>query len=278
MSEEFNRERIDRILVAVDASPNSLVALRAAVDLARRMKAEILGLFIEDINLHRLGNLPFAQEIGIYTAHSRRISSRQIRLQLRAQSKRARNLLERLASEAHVRWTYRVQQGSTNDLKDAAADADLIVLGRSGWSGRRKLGSTVQFLLSHYPSRTLIIGDRSSSESPIFIVYDGSDSSKRALASASDMIKESNGFLTVGILAETSNQARQLQREAFQWLKGQGIEPRFRWIIGWSSKKINDLVRSENCLLILPRSIEPLQDKPVSDLLDEVDCPILLVN
>jgi nucleotide-binding universal stress UspA family protein len=278
MSEEFNRERIDRILVAVDASPNSLVALRAAVDLARRMQAEILGLFIEDIDLHRLGNLPFAQEIGVYTARSRRISSRQIRLQLRAQSKRARNLLERLANEARVSWTYRVQQGSTSDLKDAAADADLIVLGRTGWSGRRKLGSTVQFLLSHYPSRTLIIGDRSSSGSPILVVYDGSDSSKRALVSASNMIKESDGFLTVGILAETSNQARRLQREAFQWLKSHDIEPRFRWIIGWSSQKINDLVRTENCLLILPRSIEPMQEKYVSDLLDEVDCPILLVN
>ena len=278
MSEDAKRERIRRILVAIDASPNSLDALRAAIDLARRTRAEVLGLYIEDIDLHRLGDLPFAQEIGLYTARARRISSQQIRLQLQAQSRRARSMLERLAEAARVRWTYRVLHGSTSDLKEAAAEADLIVLGRTGWSGRRRLGSTVQYMLSHYPSRTLVIGERTSPECPILVVYDGSESSKRALESASDLIQDADGFLTVGILAETPDQARNLQSEAYQRLNKEGLDPRFRWILGWSDEKVKDLVRREDCLLVLPRSIEALQEKSVTELLDEMDCPVLLVN
>jgi nucleotide-binding universal stress UspA family protein len=278
MSEDSKRDHITRILVALDASPNSLAALRTAIDLAQRMQAEVLGIFIEDINLHRLGNLPFALEIGHYTARSRQINSHHIRLQLRAQSRRARIMLEKLAKEAHVRWSYRVLKGSTADLKEVATEADLIVLGRTGWSGRRRLGSTVQFMVSHYPSRTLIIGARSGARNHILVVYDGSDSSRRALESASDLITDSGGFLTVGITAKSSEQAKQLQREAFRWLISQGIEPRFRWIIGWSPEKIKYLAHSEECLLILPRSIEPLQEKSVFELLNEVECPVLLVS
>jgi nucleotide-binding universal stress UspA family protein len=278
MNEDSKRDHITRILVALDASPNSFAALRTAIDLAQRLQAEVLGIFIEDINLHRLGNLPFAQEIGHYTARSRQINSHHIRLQFRAQSRRSRNMLEKLAREAHVRWSYRVLRGSTADLKDVAEEADLIVLGRTGWSGRRRLGSTVQFMVSQYPSRTLIIGARSGTRNHILVVYDGSDSSRRALESAADMTKNSDGFLTVGITAKSSEQARHLQSEVFQWLVSQGIEPRFRWIIGWSPEKIKYLARSEECLLILPRSIEPLQEKSVLELLNEVECPVLLIN
>lgn len=279
MSELSNRDRINRILVAADASPNSFAALRAAIDLAKKMQAEVLGVFIEDTSLFRLGNLPFIQETGVFTGSSRSISSRQIRQQLRAQSKKARIVLEKLAEEARVRWTYRVLQGSTTaDLKEAAADADLIVLGRSGWSGRRRLGSTVQSMLSHNPARILIIGDTPSPKPPILVIYDGSESSIRALESASKLLRDSSGFLTVGILAETPGLAKRLQREAFRRLRKLGIEPRFRWILNWSVQKINYLANSENCLLVLPRSIEPVQEKSVSDVIDELECPVLLIK
>lgn len=277
--ESAGRDRIQRILVAVDASPTSMAALQAAVDLARRIQAEVVGIFIEDIDLLRLGEFSFAQEIGLYTARPRRISRRHIQLQLRAQSMRVHFMLESLAEQARVRWTYRTVRGSTTtDLKEAAADADLIVLGRTGWSHRRRLGSTVQFILSHHTTRTLIIGDRPGSPSRILVVYDGSEDSKRALQSATDLIQDPQGFLIVGILAETSNQAKRLQREAFQWLNRRGIEPHFRWILGGRIDKLTSLVHADDFLLILPRSIEPLHGRPVSELLDELDCPVLLVG
>ena len=46
---------IRRILVALDASPASLSAMQNAVELAARLGAELIGLFVEDINLLRAG-------------------------------------------------------------------------------------------------------------------------------------------------------------------------------------------------------------------------------
>ena len=40
---------IRRILVAIDGSSHSLAALDAAADLASRLRAELSGLFVEDI-------------------------------------------------------------------------------------------------------------------------------------------------------------------------------------------------------------------------------------
>jgi nucleotide-binding universal stress UspA family protein len=52
-----------RILVALDASVNSLAAIEQAATLAANLEAEQLGLFVEDINLLRIATLPFARQI-----------------------------------------------------------------------------------------------------------------------------------------------------------------------------------------------------------------------
>ena len=59
MSEDTpQKPQMRRILVAVDASPHSLAALDAALRLAADLEAEIIGLFVEDINLLRLAGMP----------------------------------------------------------------------------------------------------------------------------------------------------------------------------------------------------------------------------
>ena len=52
-----------RIVVALDASSHSHAALAAAVALAGRLQAELQGIFVEDVNLLRLAELPFAREV-----------------------------------------------------------------------------------------------------------------------------------------------------------------------------------------------------------------------
>ncbi len=55
---------IQRILLALDASPQSVAALDTATELAGRLGAELTGLFVEDTDLLRMAALPFAAEIG----------------------------------------------------------------------------------------------------------------------------------------------------------------------------------------------------------------------
>lgn len=63
MSEQESEFVVRRILVALDVSQHSLAALEAAVKLAARMQAELLGLFVEDLNLLRVAGLRSARQI-----------------------------------------------------------------------------------------------------------------------------------------------------------------------------------------------------------------------
>ena len=75
MKEEARELVIRRILVALDASRHSLAALEAAAELAARLKAELVGLFVEDIDLLRLAGLPFAREIRYPSAIIQQLDS-----------------------------------------------------------------------------------------------------------------------------------------------------------------------------------------------------------
>ncbi|MGD8821809.1 MAG: universal stress protein, partial [Anaerolineales bacterium] len=73
MPEDKNPTRVERILVAVDASSHSRAALEAAAELAASLEVELVGIFVEDINLMRLAELPIAVEIETPTGQVRRI-------------------------------------------------------------------------------------------------------------------------------------------------------------------------------------------------------------
>ena len=57
MSQGESSPFIRRILVALDSSPASLSAMEQAIELAAGFEAEVIGLFVEDINLVRLAEL-----------------------------------------------------------------------------------------------------------------------------------------------------------------------------------------------------------------------------
>ena len=59
---------IRRILLALEAGNGGSAAMEAATHLAAQLNAELHGLFLEDINLIRLAELPFAREIGLTSA------------------------------------------------------------------------------------------------------------------------------------------------------------------------------------------------------------------
>jgi len=141
---------IRRILVALDASRHSVAALQVAADLASHLEAELVGLFVEDINLLRLAELPFAREVGSYSGTRRRLNTRQVERQLKVQAERARRALEAYADRASVRWSFEVTRGVVAPcVLAAASDADLVILGRASHGARTTggLGSTARRVL-----------------------------------------------------------------------------------------------------------------------------------
>jgi hypothetical protein len=101
------------------ASPAALTRL------AKEMQAELVGLFIEDIDLLRLAALPFAAEIGIASAQRRVLDPAALERALRAQAARLRQALA-AALEPDIAWSFRVARASPVEAV-AAALAEIYV-------------------------------------------------------------------------------------------------------------------------------------------------------
>jgi nucleotide-binding universal stress UspA family protein len=280
MSPTEGEASIKRILVAVDASPSSLMALEAAAELAASLEAEVLGLFIEDINLLRLGEVPFAREVGFSTGSIREVDIEGIQRQLRAQASRARKQIFRLAQSMGFRWSFRVARGVIDrELLEAALDADLVILGRRGWSGSRRLGSTAQAVISQAPNVTMIMERRVKLEPTVLVLYDGSALAQKALRMAADLVQKRKGYLTVAILAMEEEEAKRLQTEVGLWLHSQHLQARYRWMMEEDDRLIAELVRSEGgCMLVLPGEIPMLQGEHLRAVVDRLQCPVMVVR
>ena len=273
-------EQIRRILVALDASPQSLAALQAAAELAAELGAELVGVFVEDVNLVRMAALPMAREIGQTSATLRVLSEQRMTRQLRGQALRVERAMARAASRTHVRWSFRVSRGSIGtQLVEAASEVDLVVMGRTGWSARRRFGSSVEAVLTSGPRRTLVLHEGEQLQPTLMVVYDSSAMATRALDTAISMAKRKGGYLAVAIVAQNAGEARARQSEVAERLRPQGIEVRYRWLVDVDSRGLGEMIRTqERCILILPGESPVLKGRPLAEVMDEFSCPVLIVH
>ncbi len=150
-----------RVLSLIDASRHSLAALSAAVDLASRRRLELVGLFVEDLDLLECAGFPFAREVGAQSGLSRPFSSQRLQADLDRHARRAAQALAGAVAGRDVRHRLQVSRGGVASEALALVGAgDVLVVGKAGLSGHWgvRLGSTSRALVLAAPC-TLIIWD-----------------------------------------------------------------------------------------------------------------------
>jgi nucleotide-binding universal stress UspA family protein len=300
LKEQDNRAPITirRILVALDASPHSLAALDAAIELAARFKAELLGLYVEDRNVLRLAELPFTRELDFLSARTRHMRMREIERQLRVQMQRVRDIFSGITRRAHVRATFHVARGAViSEVVSAASDADVLILGKIGRSltSARRLGSTTRTVLAEGPALTLILQDGVRLEMPVCVAYDGSPLARKALRVAVTLLSQKREPLIVFLVADAtfektaSRRASQLHAQVdalIQERVNRGWEDvvvDYRVLSASSVSSLIHSIQAEHVgVLVLPSRISVFDSQSddgfLPKLLEALDIPVLLVR
>jgi nucleotide-binding universal stress UspA family protein len=272
---------LHRILVALNGSPHSQAALDAAVRLAADFEAAVKGLFIEDETLLRTAQLPFAKEVRAYTAPPRRLNDQRMQRQLRYQAQYAEHALQRAAEQAVVDYDFESIQGDvTRALLRAAAEVDLLVLGKtSKASSRRRLGSTSQAVLSEASSLVLVLREAVPAQQPILTYYDGSEAAADALHMAVQLARR-GGPRPLNVLLPPVDEAEthRLRTEVHDQYAIPDLPLSVHSLTRAESSRLSAFARRSGGLVILPANCDPLANVPLKKFLYEIDRPLLVTR
>lgn len=279
------------ITVALDASPESLVALEISTALAKWMQAEICGVFVEDDDLVRLCELPFSTEIGAQSATSRYLTEFCMTHEFEILERAMQERLEETANRYEVPWRFEIRKGPvTEQLLSAAKTTSIFSIGRVGRSEKQQqIGSSARRLLAEAENSVLLssANTRDDVGSTVTLLYTGTPAADRALCQAIQLVQNSENTLSVivwqgeqdplstkpameptveelaqSVLDQLPEESSNLLQIQLQKIEGNSVADLLRY--AWSV---------DEGMLVLPSAAR----EKLSTWLDIIDIPVLLV-
>lgn len=279
MTEAENHRQ--QILVALDGSRESLAALDAAVTLAEELDADLIGLFVEDVNLVRLAQMPFAREVHLTTARFHALTDEEMSQTIRLQAARVRRALQEATRRAGIQGEFRIIRGLVPaSVVTAAVNADLLILGRVSrpLNRRVRLGSTARAALAQAHRSILLTRQSQAAERSVLVTFDDTDLSWRALRQAA-ALAHPDYPLTVLLLTPSLPEAEMWQAQIEAWLHERGRQANYRQLTQVTMPRLLQTVRAEHCdLLIIGSERLPVASETAVSLLDQLDCSLMIVR
>ena len=194
--------QFSRVLVALGAAAPSRPALETGITLAAAVGASLIGLFVEDTNLVRLGALPLASVTSALTGARRPLTAGEMERALRVEAAWLEQLLSESAARTRIAWSFVVTRGEIF-AEAASRDADLIVLG----------------------ARVHTEAPRDSSRSPrqLIVVFDASPEALRALEATTLLARTLSCTMLILVPEDEDAGSRGAFQAARDWLTSEGI-------------------------------------------------------
>lgn len=273
---------IRRIVVAIDSSAHGSAALEAAAGLAARLHAELEGIFVEDINLARLAELPVGREVRFPSGSGRDFTPEELHAQFREQEVFARRAIAEAARRARVAHSFRVLRGQvTAEIFGAAGAADLLILGMANRPLGRALGpgSTAREAAERAPRSVLLSKTGGRIVGNALVCYDGSAGARGALAAGAQLAGGRGEQLTVLIVTEDFDRATALRAEVDDFLAPLGLQPKFLHSPAPTPVQMCRFATEEGADVLVLGADDPLiEGEARMRLLESVGCPVLLVR
>jgi hypothetical protein len=246
------------------------------VDLAHSLEAELLGLFVEDVELFNLAALPFAGEVGFPSAARRTLDVGAMERSLRAQAQRLQRELSARLAGLPVKWTFEVVRGrAVAQLRAAAEARDLVIVsvpraapGRDGGHAdavRAFAGLSVPLLLTSEPAR--------GAESMRVVASARSVPAEIAEVVATLAAYYGREVLFV-LIGASPPHWEAWQREMRSLLAARGIGDRFRNVADAGRATLDRVFAQERPALVVALVAEAA---PRDALLDALPCPLLVL-
>jgi len=282
VNQDKNLLTLKRILVPLDASEHSMAALNTAAGLAAAQGAELEGLFVEDINLLQLCEFPFIREISFWGHTFRCMNRADTERQLRMRARQLKRILAEVATRHDVSWKFKVTRGGVPaEVLAAAEDADLTILGRSGWTMTRPriTGSTVRTVVSRGRGMTMIIQKGMRFQPPVQALFTGSELSEKALNVALDLGKKKDISILVYLLTDGGEKLKDMRGRVEEITSAKGVRASVQSIRAMDLKRISRTVRAYGPgPLFIPCEEPNLQGEDLQELINSLDNPVFLVR
>jgi len=279
----MNSTGIRRILVALDASEPGYGALQSAAMLANQLHAELQAMFVEDINLLRLAELPFAREMVFGSHEGRRITLANMERQIQQQTARLRAIVEELATQQHINVDFKVLRGHiSEELCLAAQQMDLLILGKKNTRQLQqapKLGRITHDVLSTLSCNVLLLQQGAVVERPVAVLFDGSVAGQRALQLALQLAHGDHDQLLL-IYPATGEQQRQVWlQQAVTLSREFGVDAAWRMLDSNSSDALlQTLMQNNSRVLILAAVNRNFAAEAVQDIIQRSPVPVIVVR
>jgi len=271
---------IKRILVPLDESRHSGSALKAAIHWAGQWQAELLGLFVEDVNLLNLASLPFSREISLLSTSARELDRLRMEQTLRARADRCRKLMQEQAERAKLSWSFQVTRGHVAaEVLSLGQQTDLVIMGRSGHSavGAGRLGSTALSVFRQSACSVFLAANGMEPMRPV-VLFDGSAAAERGLMLAARLAQAERCPLLVLLIAADEAQASELSCRAEERIAASKIDMRvevqpdalaaIKWVTA----------QPAGTMLILNAASALWSEPACSTFLEQASYPVLLVR
>jgi len=154
------------IYVAIDAQGISRASLEAAVMVAEQIKAGLLGLFVEDLLLQSVAELPFTTEVVRSTGEERDLFADHLRLRHRQLLDRMQLLFDECALARQVRFRFEVSERKLPAAVPRGQASGIYVPGRRRGGAQPRHDATLN---------------------RIKVLYDGSEQAQRAFELVSSL-------------------------------------------------------------------------------------------
>jgi nucleotide-binding universal stress UspA family protein len=267
------------VLILLDGSRLSLAALEAAADIAHARKAEVLGVFVEEVNLLRSAGYGFTREVGRNSGVARPMDLAAIEARMRSLAEQARRSLERAMAQRGLAQALTLCRGRVADeVLNLARPGDLLVLGRVGWSGSpgSRLGSTARVLVSQALGDVLLWADppmRSRNRIVVLLNHD-QGANHRAVRVGAELARRNRQPLTILVRTETGRDER-IAEDLLAYMESEGITARVSFLPMASAGAVARVIREEGASqLVLSRQCSLFREQGADTLLIEMNLPV----